>query len=120
MLGLMQSHPLLISNLIEFAARHHGDGEIVSRRTEGDLHRYTWKDVAARSRQVANALDASGLAAGDRVGTLAWNGYRHLELYFGVSGSPATPPCGTGRSSTGKTGSPVSRSSVKTSPVFVA
>ncbi|MCB2036516.1 MAG: fatty-acid--CoA ligase [Ottowia sp.] len=87
MLGLMQSHPLLISNLIEFAARHHGDGEIVSRRTEGDLHRYTWKDVAARSRQVANALDASGLAAGDRVGTLAWNGYRHLELYFGVSGS---------------------------------
>ena len=86
MLGLMQSHPLLISNLIEFAARHHGDGEIVSRRTEGDLHRYTWKDVAARSRQVANALDASGLAAGDRVGTLAWNGYRHLELYFAVPG----------------------------------
>ncbi|WP_298436741.1 3-(methylthio)propionyl-CoA ligase [Ottowia sp.] len=87
MFGLMQSHPLLISNLVEFAARHHADGEVVSRRTEGDIHRYTWKDVAARSRQVANALEASGVAPGDRVGTLAWNGYRHLELYFGVSGS---------------------------------
>ena len=60
---------------------------MVSRRVEGDLHRYTYKDVARRARQVANALDASKLEAGDRVGTLAWNGYRHLELYFGVSGS---------------------------------
>jgi 3-(methylthio)propionyl---CoA ligase len=87
MLGLMQSQPLLISSLIEFADRHHGDGEIVSRRVEGDLHRYTWSDVAARSRQVANALDGMNLAFSDRVATLAWNGYRHLELYFGVSGS---------------------------------
>ena len=87
MLGLMQSHPLLISALIEHAARHHGDGQIVSRRVEGDIHRYTWADVRRRAMQVANALDASKLEAGDRVGTLAWNGYRHLELYFGVSGS---------------------------------
>jgi len=87
MLGLMQSQPLLISALIEFAERHHADAEIVSRRVEGDIHRYTWKDVAARSRQVANALDGMNLLFSDRVATLAWNGYRHLELYFGVSGS---------------------------------
>ena len=87
MLGLMQQQPLLISSLIEFAEKHHGDGEIVSRRVEGDIHRYQWRDVARRSRQVANALDGAGLAQSDRVATLAWNGYRHLELYFGVSGS---------------------------------
>ena len=87
MLGLMQNHPLLISSLIDFAARHHQDGQVVSRRVEGDIHRYTWADVQKRAKQVANALDALGLQAGDRVGTLAWNGYRHLELYFGVSGS---------------------------------
>lgn len=87
MLGLMQQQSLLISSLIEFADRHHGDGEVVSRRVEGDVHRYTWSDVANRSRQVANALDTLKLSLGDRVATLAWNGYRHLELYFGVSGS---------------------------------
>ena len=87
MLGLMQSQPLLISSLIEHAERHHRDAEIVSRRVEGDTHRYTWKDVAGRARQVANALDGMQLLFSDRVATLAWNGYRHLELYFGVSGS---------------------------------
>jgi fatty-acyl-CoA synthase len=87
MLGLMQNQPLLISNLIEFAERHHGDGEVVSRRVEGDIHRYTWADVAQRARKVANALDGMKLQFSDRVATLAWNGYRHLELYFGVSGS---------------------------------
>ncbi len=87
MLGLMQDQPLLISNLIEFADKHHGDGEVVSRRVEGDIHRYTWSDVARRSRQVAHALDGLNLGFSDRVATLAWNGYRHLELYFGVSGS---------------------------------
>ena len=87
MLGLMQNQPLLISNLIEFAERHHGDGEVVSRRVEGDIHRYTWADVAKRAKQVANALDGMKLQFSDRVATLAWNGYRHLELYFGVSGS---------------------------------
>jgi fatty-acyl-CoA synthase len=87
MLGLMQNQPLLISSLIDFAEKHHGEGEIVSRRVEGDIHRYTWRDVAGRSRQVANALDHAKLGFSDRVATLAWNGYRHLELYFGVSGS---------------------------------
>ena len=87
MLGLMQSQPLLISDLIVFAERHHGDAEIVSRRVEGDIHRYTYKDSAQRARRVANALDAMNLAFSDRVATLAWNGYRHFELYYGVSGS---------------------------------
>jgi 3-(methylthio)propionyl---CoA ligase len=87
MLGLMQNQPLLISSLIEFAERHHSDGEIVSRRVEGDLHRYTYKDLAVRSRQVANALDSMKIGFSDRVATLAWNGYRHMEVYFGVSGS---------------------------------
>ena len=87
MLGLMQDQPLLISGLIEFVARHNGDAEIVSRRVEGDIHRYTWSDAAKRARKVANALDAEKLQFSDRVATLAWNGYRHLELYYGVSGS---------------------------------
>ena len=87
MLGLMQNQPLLTSMLLDFAARHHGDTPIVSRRVEGDIHRYTYRDLAARSKQLANALDGMGLAAGDRVASLAWNGYRHMELYYGVSGS---------------------------------
>ncbi len=87
MLGLMQDQPLLISSLIEFAARHHGDAQIVSRRIEGDIHRCTYKDLAGRARQVAHALDALDLPFGARVATLAWNGYRHMELYYGVSGS---------------------------------
>ncbi len=85
--GLMQKQNLLISALIDHAAKHHGDVEIVSRRVEGDIHRSTWSALSKRSRQVAQALNASQLAMGDRVATLAWNGYRHLELYFGVSGS---------------------------------
>ena len=87
MLGLMQDQPLLISSLLAHAQRHHGDTEIVSRRVEGDIHRYTYRDLADRSQGVAQALDHMGLAFSDRVATLAWNGYRHLELYFGVSGS---------------------------------
>ena len=87
MLGQMQSQPLLISSLITHAERHHGSTEIVSRRVEGDIHRTTWGQVSRRARQVANALDSLHLAFGDRVATLAWNGYRHLELYFGVSGT---------------------------------
>jgi fatty-acyl-CoA synthase len=87
--GQMQSHPLLISNLLIHAERHHAEQQIVSRRVEGDLHRYTYKDLAARSRKLAKALAALGVKPGQTVGTLAWNGYRHMELYFGVSGSGA-------------------------------
>ena len=87
MLGLMQNQDLSISSLIDFAQKHHGDVEIVSRRVEGDIHRSTWATIAHRSRQVANGLDTWNLGSGARVATLAWNGYRHLELYFGVSSS---------------------------------
>jgi acyl-CoA synthetase (AMP-forming)/AMP-acid ligase II len=87
--GLMMQMPLLIAALIEHADKHHGDVEVVSRRCEGDIHRYTYKDVHRRARQMANALDTLGVKRSDRVATLAWNGHRHLELYYAVSGSGA-------------------------------
>ena len=87
--GLMIQSPLLISMLIEHAARHHGDTEVVSQRVEGDLHRTNYREIARRARQLANALGALGIRATDRVATLAWNGYRHMELYYAVSGSGA-------------------------------
>jgi 3-(methylthio)propionyl---CoA ligase len=89
LMGQMMDQPLLISSIIEFAARHYGSSEIVSRRVEGDMHRYTYRDCARRSRRVARALELLGVRMGERVGTLAWNGYRHMELYYGVSGSGA-------------------------------
>jgi acyl-CoA synthetase (AMP-forming)/AMP-acid ligase II len=87
--GLMMDVPLLISSLIEHADRHHGDAEIVSRRVEGDVHRCNYRQLHRRARQMANALAALEVGQSDRVATLAWNGYRHLELYFAVSGSGA-------------------------------
>lgn len=89
MLGLMQDRPLLISSLIEFAALNYADEEIVSRTVEGPIHRYTYKDCVIRSRQLAKALEKLGVENGDRLGTLAWNGYRHVEIYYGVSGMGA-------------------------------
>jgi fatty-acyl-CoA synthase len=89
MLGLMQDRPLLISSLIEFAALNHGDEEIVSRSVEGPIHRYTYTDCLSRSRQLAKALTQLGVEESDRIGTLAWNGYRHVEIYYGVSGMGA-------------------------------
>ena len=86
MLGLMQDRPLLISQMIDFAARYYPDVEIVSRTVEGPIHRYGYRDAAKRSKQVAEALQGLGVKFGDRVGTLAWNTYRHFELYFGISG----------------------------------
>ena len=85
----MMQQPLLISSLLPHAERHHGAQEIVSRRVEGDMHRYTYRELAARSRRMANALAALGIELGERVATLAWNGYRHMELYYAVSGSGA-------------------------------
>jgi acyl-CoA synthetase (AMP-forming)/AMP-acid ligase II len=87
MLGLMQQRPLLISSLIDYAATWHGDRQIVSRDPEGRFHRSDYSQVAARAKRVAGALDALGVGHGDRVATLAWNSYRHLEVYYGSSGS---------------------------------
>ena len=89
MLGQMMQQPLLISSFISHAERHHAEREVVSRRVEGDIHRSTYRQIAQRSRQAAQALAALGVRPGDRVATLAWNGYRHMELYYGVSGSGA-------------------------------
>lgn len=83
----MQEQPLLISSLVEHARRHHGDAPIVARRASGEIHRCTWSDIADRASRVAHALDEIGMMRSARVATLAWNGDRHLELYFGVSGS---------------------------------
>jgi acyl-CoA synthetase (AMP-forming)/AMP-acid ligase II len=85
----MMQQPLLISTLLTHAERHHGEQQIVSRRVEGDIHRTTYRELAARSRRLANALAALGVGHGKRVATLAWNGYRHMELYYAVSGSGA-------------------------------
>ncbi len=87
MRGLMMETPLLISSLVEHAATVFGKTEIVTRTVEGPIHRYTWKDARRRSLQVAAALQAAGVREGDTVATLAWNTHRHLELYYGVSGT---------------------------------
>jgi fatty-acyl-CoA synthase len=89
MQGLMMQQPLLVASLLMHAERHHGEQEIVSRRIEGDIHRYSYRELGQRARRMANALTALGIGQGERVGTLAWNGYRHMELYFAVSGSGA-------------------------------
>ncbi|MBU9219919.1 3-(methylthio)propionyl-CoA ligase [Burkholderia multivorans] len=89
LLGQMMDMPLLVSSLIAHAARHAGDTEIVSKRIEGDLHRYTYRDCERRAKRLAQALARLGVEAGDRVGTLAWNGYRHLEAYYAIGGMGA-------------------------------
>jgi len=85
----MMSMPLSVSSLLRHAAANHADTEIVSRRCEGDIHRYTYRQAHGRARQLANALVRLGVGAGDRIATLAWNGYRHFELYYAVSGMGA-------------------------------
>jgi fatty-acyl-CoA synthase len=89
MLGLMQQHPLLISSILTHAARHHASGPVISRTHEGTIHRYTWAEVERRARRLVRVLQRLGAGATDRVGTLAWNGYRHLEVYYAASGMGA-------------------------------
>jgi acyl-CoA synthetase (AMP-forming)/AMP-acid ligase II len=89
MLGLMQSRGLMISGLLTHAARHHGPSPVISRTHENTTHRYTWADVERRSRRLVRVMSKLGIAAGDRVGTLAWNGYRHLEVYYAAPGMGA-------------------------------
>ncbi len=89
MLGLMQDQPLLISRILTHAAKYHGDTELVSRTVDGPIHRYSYADAERGSKRLARALKRLGIAEGDRVGTLAWNTYRHFELYYAVSGMGA-------------------------------
>ena len=86
MQGLMSEWPLLISTIIKHAALYHRDTEIVTRTVEGPLHRYTYGQAERRSKRLARVLLKLGVKPGDRVGTLAWNTFRHLELYYAISG----------------------------------
>jgi len=86
-LGLMQDFPLIIPRLLTYAEKFHSHTEIVSRRLEGDIHRYTFADLGRRARQLANALNRLGVEPGEVVGTIAWNGYRHMELYYALPGT---------------------------------
>ena len=86
MRGMMMDRPLLISSLIDYAARYHPRTEIVTRAVEGGIHRYGWADCEKRAKRAAKALQKLGVGFGDRVATIAWNTWRHLELYYGVSG----------------------------------
>jgi acyl-CoA synthetase (AMP-forming)/AMP-acid ligase II len=87
MQALMMNSQLMISSILRHADKNFPDSEIVSVTADNPRHRHTYKDFANRSRQLANALAELGAKFGDRIGTLAWNDYRHLELYYGVSGS---------------------------------
>jgi len=84
--GLMMDRPLLIQSLIRYAARYYAETEIVSRATEGPLHRYTYADAESRAKQLAKALMRLGVGFGDRVATIAWNNHRHFEAYYAISG----------------------------------
>lgn len=85
--GLMMDTPLLISSLLRHAERNFADREVVSVTADNPLHRYTYADCARRARKLAAALAGQGLQRGDRVATLAWNDYRHLEAYYGIGGA---------------------------------
>ena len=85
--GRMMYQPMSIAQLIDHAARYHGDTEIVSALTEGGFERLDWATVGANARRIASALVRRGMTTGDRIATLAWNNRRHLELYFGVPGA---------------------------------
>ncbi len=83
--GLMMKQELMISDLLEHAAKVHKDREIYTLNTDLTEHRYTWSECAARTRKLANALKAAGVKKGDRIATIAWNNNRHIEIYYAVS-----------------------------------
>src|SRR5262245_56078070 len=87
MLGMMMDQPLLIGELIRHGDSHHGDTEVVAKRVEDcSIHRYTYRDAHRRARRLAQALKVLGVKMNDRVATLAWNGYRHFEIYYATAG----------------------------------
>jgi fatty-acyl-CoA synthase len=86
MLGLMQDWPLLVHKIIDHAATYHAEREVVSRSVEGPIVRTNYGQIGRRARKVAGALERSGFALGDRIGTLAWNTARHIEAWYGIAG----------------------------------
>src|SRR5436853_1501799 len=86
MLGLMQDWPLLCHKIIDHAAQNHGERRVVSRSIEGPLHTTDYAAIRARALKVAQRLQKDGIARGDRVATLAWNTWRHLEAWYGILG----------------------------------
>jgi fatty-acyl-CoA synthase len=86
MLGLMQDWPLVCHRIIDHAAIQHGDREVVTRSIEGPIHRTTYREVRRRALKVAKRLEKDGIRLGDRVATLAWNTWRHLETWYGITG----------------------------------
>jgi acyl-CoA synthetase (AMP-forming)/AMP-acid ligase II len=89
MFGLMQDRPLMISSIIRYAARNHTASDIVSKNVDGSIHRYRYPDLESRARRLVRVLQALGIKPADRVATLGWNGFRHMELYYGISGMQA-------------------------------
>ena len=86
MLGLMQDWPLLLHRIIDHAATYHGGQRVISRAIEGPIHTTTYAEIRARARKVAQRLARDGIKRGDRVATLAWNTWRHLESWYGIVG----------------------------------
>ena len=83
----MMSQPLLISSLIEHAQNYHADTAIISKNTNGSMTQSNWGEIANNSKRFANVLKTFNLSASDRVATIAWNNHRHLEIWYGISGS---------------------------------
>lgn len=92
----MSERPLLVSAIIADAAIYHRDTEIVSRTVEGTIHRYIHAEAERRSKRLARALLRLGIRLGDRIGALAWNTFRHFELYYGITGTEL-PHTATGK-----------------------
>ena len=86
MLGRMQEWPLLMHKIIDFAAIQFPDQEVASRTVEGPMHRTNYAEIRERALKVAKRLERDGIRLGDRVATLAWNGFRHLEAWYGITG----------------------------------
>ena len=101
MQGMMMNRPLRIAEIITFAEKIHPNEEIISRTLQGDIHETNYAEIASRSRRMSKALLNLGIKMGDRVATLAWNGFRHLELYFAISGILDLLMCLCARSSVG-------------------
>src|SRR3954447_754684 len=85
MQGLMQDWPLLVHKELDHPAKWHGEREVISRSIEGPIHRYTYADLDRRARMLASAAERElGAKPGTIVASMAWNGYRHLEIWYGI------------------------------------